>query len=267
MSQPEVVQQDIGSVRMGYLPLVSAYCEKIDLGDIVDKQIDGEMEVRPGQIVKAMVIDTLAGRSPLYRMSERFEHLDCELLLGEGARPEDLHDVRLGRVLDAIHAAGTTRLFSEISYNAAKIFDLETKYLHWDSTSVSVEGAYEACEHEDYDGLKIKHGHSKDHRPDLKQFMLHALCVERNIPLMGGTEDGNSSDKNLNNEVLGRITTVMKERGIDPGSWVYVADSAFVTKENLRDIGDNFFISRLPRNYEECTLAIEEACHAMSGFR
>lgn len=54
----------------------------------------------------------------------------------------------------------------------------------------------------------------------------------------------------------------MVERGIDPRSWVYVADSAFVTQDNLRDIGDNYFVSRLPKTYEECVLAIEEACYA-----
>jgi transposase len=258
MSQPEVFQEDIRSVRASYLPIASAYCEKIGLGEIIDHQLESKSEVSMGQVVKAMVLDTLAGRSPLYRLAERFEHLDCELLLGEGATAKDLHDVRLGRALDAIAKVGTTKLFSEIGFSAAKVFGLETKYLHWDSTSVSVEGAYDFEKRDDR--LNITYGYSKDHRPDLKQFMMHALCTEKNIPLMGGVEDGNSSDKALNNEVLQRMTEVMKQRGIAPQSWIYVADSAFVTEKNLLEIGDNYFVSRLPMNYDECRLAIENAC-------
>ena len=36
-------------------------------------------------------------------------------------------------------------------------------------------------------GPVLTHGHSKDHRPDLKQFMTELLCVERGVPIFGRT--------------------------------------------------------------------------------
>ncbi|MEA3431596.1 MAG: transposase, partial [candidate division WOR-3 bacterium] len=50
--------------------------------------------------------------------------------------------------------------------------------------------------------LIVTQGHSKDQRPDLKQFLLQTLCVERNIPVLGGCENGNESDKTINNKAL-----------------------------------------------------------------
>jgi hypothetical protein len=38
---------------------------------------------QPGLVVVAMVLDTLSGRSPLYRLIDFFEGKDTELLLGE----------------------------------------------------------------------------------------------------------------------------------------------------------------------------------------
>jgi transposase len=90
------------------------------------------------------------------------------------------------------------------------------------------------------------------------------LCVDRNIPIMGTTEDGNASDKTLKNELLGGISRHMARRGLEPGAFVYVADSAFVTPDNLQKAQDNNvkFITRLPATYKECARAIAEAIAA-----
>ena len=59
------------------------------------------------------------------------------------------------------------------------------------------------------------------------------LCVGRNIPLLGSCEDGNGSDKSINNTVLSRISKHMAKHGLEPGAFIYIADSAMVTKDNL----------------------------------
>ncbi len=40
------------------------------------------MNVSPGLVVQAMVLDALSGRSPLYRLEEFLAEQDIELLLG-----------------------------------------------------------------------------------------------------------------------------------------------------------------------------------------
>ena len=59
------------------------------------------------------------------------------------------------------------------------------------------------------------------------------LCADRDIPILGTTTDGNASDKTLNNERLTDISRYMAEHGLQPGAYVYVADAAFVTEDNL----------------------------------
>ena len=41
------------------------------------------MDVDAGTIVLGLVLDTLSGRSPLYRLEEFFAHQDTALLLGK----------------------------------------------------------------------------------------------------------------------------------------------------------------------------------------
>jgi transposase len=87
------------------------------------------------------------------------------------------------------------------------------------------------------------------------------LCVDRNIPILGTTEDGNASDKTLNNELLGGVSKHMARHGLKPGAFVYVADSAFVTPDNLEKSSDKNvkFLTRLPATYKACSRAISEA--------
>ncbi len=128
---------------------------------------------------------------------------------------------------------------------------------------MSVWGDYLACEVEPSPpGPRVTHGHSKDHLPELKQFMTELLCVDRGVPIFGRTLDGNSSDKTSNNQMLSRIGSIMARHGLGPGAFVYVADAAMVTESNLNAIGPNLFVSRLPENYSECGRAIATAVDA-----
>ena len=61
------------------------------------------------------------------------------------------------------------------------------------------------------------------------------------IPIVGTTTDGNGSDKTLNNELLTNISKYLAKHGLEPGAYVDVADSAFVTEDNLANsYGDGF---------------------------
>jgi len=242
-----------------HLPIVKEYAKRIGVVDTVDRVVDSQMELTPGLAVLAMVIDTLSGRSPLYRLVDFFQEKDVELLLGTDVAPEAFSDYNLGRVLDRIYEAGTQKIFSEIAHNALDVCAIDTRKAHFDTTSVSVYGDY------DVDGpFTITYGHSKDKRPDLKQFLVSMLCVDHAIPILGGTKDGNASDKTINNEVLSTVSSHMAHYGLAPGAYVYVADSAFVTQANLEKAKDNgiAFLTRLPATYSECGRVIREAVKA-----
>lgn len=239
-----------------FLPIVKEYAKKIDLVDTINHLVDTEMELKPGIIILGMVLDTLSGRSPLYRLMNFLEEKDTELLLGEGIPSSRFTDHNIGRALDRIYETGTQKIFSQLSQNAVGGFQIETTGAHYDTTSISVYGDYAMTD----EPFKITYGHSKDKRPDLKQFLVEMLCVDRNIPLFGTTRDGNASDKTLNNELLSDISRHMATHGLDRNAFIYVADSAFVTQDNLEKAGTGMkFLSRLPATYKECGRVIQEA--------
>ena len=207
-----------------------------------------------------MVLDTLSGRTPLYRLKAFFHEKDTELLLGTRIDHKLFCDHNLGRVLDKIYDTGAQTIFSELSQNAVRRFGIESRNVHFDTTSISVYGDYDQTD----EPFKITYGHSKDHRPDLKQFLISMLCVDRNIPIVGAPKDGNASDKTLNNELLSNISKHMANHGLKPGAFVYVADSAFVTKDNLEAARSHNtrFLSRLPATYKQCSQAVQTAIKA-----
>lgn len=239
-----------------HLPIIKAYAKKIGLVDTIDRLVDTQMDLSPGLAVFGMVLDTLSGRTPLYRLTEFFEEKDTELLLGAPVEPERFCDYNLGRSMDKIFETGTQKIFSQLAQNALTVFEVDPRRLHFDTTSVSVFGDYDLAD----PPFEITYGYSKDKRPDLKQFLVSMLCVDRNIPILGATTDGNASDKTLNNELLTNISRYMAEHGLQPGAYVYVADAAFVTADNLdKADGQTFFLTRLPATYSECGRVIRDA--------
>jgi transposase len=247
----------------GHLPVAAAYCRRLGLIETVNSMVGSQMDLKPGLVVQAMVLDTLSGRTPLYRIKDFMAEQDIELLLGTAVNPADFHDTNLGRSLDAIFEAGPSKIVSALGVRATQEFALNTTAVSYDTTSTSVWGDYRRCEDDDFDkGPCITHGHSKDNQPQLKQFMTELLCVDRGVPIFSSTLDGNSSDKTSNNKVLSQISALMARHGLGPGAFVYVADSAVVTEKSLGTMGVNLFISRMPATYSECHRVIEEAVDA-----
>jgi transposase len=256
-----LVLPTIEAYPVQHLPIVKAYADKIGLVEVINQLVPTEMAVDPGTIVLGMILDTLSGRSPLYRLEEFFAHQDTALLLGQTIAPEAFNDDTVGRVLERLYATGTMKVFTACAVRADQVCHFDKRYVHFDTTSVSVYGAYlppeDQQEHEV--PFTITHGYSKDKRPDLKQFVFATLCVDRAIPIWGTPEDGNASDKTVNNTLLSNIATFLGKHGVAPGAYIYVADAALVTEENLGALGDTLFITRLPATYNECGRLIAEA--------
>src|SRR5437879_6187456 len=156
------------------------------------------------------------------------------------------------------------KIFAACVVRAVQVYGLDKRYVHFDTTSISVYGDYlppegQPGQQEQAVPFTITHGYSKDKRPDLKQFVFSTLCVDRAVPLWGKPEDGNASDKTVINTVLSDIATFLAKHGVAPGAYIYVADAALVTEDNLAALGDTLFISRLPATYNECGRLITEA--------
>jgi transposase len=238
-----------------HLPIVREYASRMRFVEIVDEVLACDMRVSPGRILLALVMNVLSGRSPLYRVEEFFRTRDVALLLGSEITAEMLNDDAIGRVLDRIYEYGTWKIFSEVCVEAFRSFGVDASVVHHDTTSVSVWGEYAPAPQ---DPIRITNGFSKDKRPDLKQFMISLLCVEGNLPCHGGILDGNAVDKKTNGKILHELPRIMARHG--ETEFVYVADAALATKENLSLMGDHIrFITRLPANFSACGRLISKA--------
>jgi transposase len=245
-----------------FLPIVSAYAARIGLVEEIDRLTACNMEVSPGRIVLAMILDALTGRSPLFRVQEFFADKDMELLLGEKIPLSKFSDSTLGRVLERIADVGTNTILGAIVLRMMKSFDLDFSHVHHDTTSHKLYGDYLLYEREEHDQpFVITNGFSKDHRPDLKQLVHSLLCVDHGIPIYSKLLDGNESDKTINRNLIPEMVKRMRDLG--QKVFIYVADSALVTDKNLAliDDWDNgfLFVSRLPMTYNECRDAITRA--------
>jgi transposase len=78
------------------------------------------------------------------------------------------------------------------------------------------------------------------------------------VPIWGKPEDGNASDKTLNTTLLSEIAQLLAHRGVQPDAYIYIADSALVTADNLAALRDTLFITPLLATYSECARVIGE---------
>jgi transposase len=78
---------------------------------------------------------------------------------------------------------------------ARRRFGIQAQRLHLDTTSFSVSGDNASQEEGDPVPLAITYGYSRDHRADLKQWMLAlATTHDGDLPIFLRPLDGNSGD-------------------------------------------------------------------------
>lgn len=241
------MQNEYRSKNLDHLGIVSQVCDEIGIVEIIDKILppDPSMKISHGECIKLMVINGLGFTSrPLYleaqffssRPVNRFLMKDCE---------DAINDDRLRRTLDRIFTSGCDPLFASIASQAALRFGVSKKFRHLDSTSMHVHGEYDNNE-----GIGlVTFGYSKDHRPDLKQFMIYLMSSQDgDVPLLAKTVAGNTSDKELFRERLKEL-----QGQIQAGESVYfVADSALYTKTTIGDLSSKMkWVSRVPETLSE----------------
>jgi len=137
-------------------------------------------------------------------------------------------------------------------------FEIKISSGHIDGTSMSVQGKYSQSE-ENVKGsssenveekedepvpIRINHGYSRDHRPDLKQLTLSLLTTGgEGIPLFMQVGDGNKLDSQAFPEMIKAFQSQWQGEKLD----LFVMDAAFYDEENLIDSKERFnWISRVP---------------------
>src|SRR5713101_734216 len=101
-----LVLPTIEAYQVQHLPIVKAYADKIGFVEAINQVVPTEMAIDPGTIVLGMILDTLSGRSPLYRLEEFLACQDTALLLGKAVRLSAFDVDTVGRALDGHDESG-----------------------------------------------------------------------------------------------------------------------------------------------------------------
>lgn len=261
--------------NLDHLGIIAAIIDELGIVDYINEQLkeDDRTKISAGIVVKAMIINGLGFiNSPLYLFSRFFEDKPLEHLLGKGVKASDLHDDRLGRVLDLIFMAGISRLFLGICLKAVELFKIMTATSHFDSSSLSVEGEYQlsALQREDPENhiIHITHGYSKDKRPDLKQFVLNLACWgDGDIPAFLELGDGNQSDKKEFAKLMKKFNEQWQFDSLQ------IADSALYSADNLQKLSGINWLCSVPKTIKEVQDVVSQLASeqftptALDGYR
>ncbi|BAS26273.1 IS1634 family transposase [Limnochorda pilosa] len=245
----------------GAAVLLARLCQQLRIRPIVNAMVrwdPTQCKVSPGTLVVALTLNLLLDREPLYKVKEFYRRRDLGLLFEEPVDVEALNDDALGRALDRLAEIDLPQILQTVGLSAVHLGEMEVRSVHADTTSVSVYGGFGPTEgdrkfleaHPGKELVRISRGYSKQHRPDLKQFITGLVVTSDGMPILGTIRDGNLNDQIWNREILEALKTSF----LDPRRVVYVADSSLVTTKNLDLMAQSKvrFISRLPERFKAC---------------
>jgi transposase len=247
--------------RLDHLGIVAGVCREIGLAAWLDAQDEQSHErVSVGTATVAMILNGLGfSNRRLYLVPQFFATKAVERLLGPGIAAEDLNDDCLGRALDWLYAHDPTTLFAGIAVRARQAFGIRARQVHVDTTSFAVTGEYES----DLDAhtLAVTYGYSRDHRADLKQWML-ALATTRqgDVPLFCQALNGNASDKVSLLAAVETLADQLRAASEDEAP-LFVADSGLYSADNVARLSAAGvrWISRVPETSKDARTALAVA--------
>ena len=163
--------------------------------------------------------------------------------------------VKLGRTLDEAHAYGCDLLLSELALAVCAQEGIDSRFHHLDPTSFALSG--EDVPASDEPAIRMTHGYSKDHRPDLKQAVLERMVSpDGGVPLVRKRWEGKAADTQMFRERAEALLATLK---ISPTPRSLVADSKLYHEDHAANLSQFGFITRLPNPLKLVAPVIQQA--------
>jgi transposase len=253
---PQDGPYSLASQRLGALPIINHFLDRTRLDAALARWL-GEpgprLKLAPAAAIRLVVINLLVGRAPLYGLAEWAASYSPELLgLPDADSAALLNDDRAGRALTALFDADRASLLTGLIVGVIAEFGVDTSEMHNDSTSVSVHGDYREADGGKCRGkpaAAVTFGHSKDHRPDLKQLVwILTVSADGAVPMAYRLADGNTNDDPTHVPTWDGLV-----KALGKPDFLYVADSKLCSGEAMRHIDGNKgrFVTVLPRTRGE----------------
>jgi transposase len=242
------------SERMGALPLVNSFIERMDLSALMERFVpttDRRSALTHAQALGVLLRSIIVEREPIYRQQECVGGFEAGLFGVSVQQLDHLSDDRIGRALDRLFDADRAAMLTQIVMSVGKRFTLGFEQLHNDSTSISFCGQYHQANGRNLrkrTAPAIVHGYSKDHRPDLKQLLFILTVTHEGVPAAFRCADGNTSDSITHIQTWDTLRKVAGR-----SDFLYVADSKLCSYDNMRYIHEQGgrFVTVMPRSRQE----------------
>ena len=223
---------------LGAIPIIDPIIERIGLGKILK---DAMGNSRYAEAILVLAKNVMIERNALYAIGEWEAQYDPALVSGG-----KFGDDSFARALDRLFCADRASLLTRVVLSAVNAYGVDVGEIHQDTTSVKVTGVYAK---QNAKAVQLKHGHSKDHRPDLRQ-LVYDLSVTSDgaIPIHYKSHDGNRTDDTLHWDNWQALRGI-----IGRSDFLYVADSKLCVSKTLLAIDRNQgrFITIMPRTRTE----------------
>lgn len=248
MSTPQ-----IRTKNLDHLGLVAGFCKEVGIARLIDKILPEqpqEKKVSYGQLLEAMILNGLGftGRT-LHMYSQYFEDKPLDRLLGEGIHSNDINDDALGRCLDKLFEHGVSDLYQDLGEAVVRHLGLACDGINIDTTSFHVDGAYDVDD--DFTGVHLTRGYSRDHRPELNQVILSLITENQaGIPVYMKAHSGNNNDSETFKKLIKSHITSLKAAQT---CQYLIGDSALYTSETINELNaqSQYFITRVPQKLIE----------------
>lgn len=248
------VRFELHSERLGPLPLVNHFLERLGLAELLERQVpttDRRCAVAHAQALGVLLRSIIVEREPIYRQQETVHGFAPAMFGLAAAQMERLSDDRIGRALDQLFAADRAALLTAVVVAVGQRFGVQFDQLHNDSTSIAFCGQYRAATGRVLHGRRapaITYGFSKDHRPDLKQLLFILTVAADGVPVAFRCADGNTSDSPTHIDTWNTLRAVAGR-----ADFLYVADSKLCSYDNMDYIhrAGGRLVTVLPRSRQE----------------
>jgi transposase len=245
----DLTDLELESRLLAGLPIVNVFYDRLGIDRLLETQVpgDGRLRVSPAAALGVVIRNLLVRHAPVYALGEWAGRYDPRVVGLTTDDVELLNDDRVGRMLARLFDTDRASLLTRLVLDAVESFDIDLSRLHNDSTSIKLSGADDSADGRERGGKPtpaVKHGFSKDHRPDLKQLVwMLTVTADGAVPIAFRVADGNTADVTTHIDTWNALASLTSRT-----DFMYVADSKLASFDNVAHIHSRGgrFLSVLP---------------------